>query len=53
LYRLPKQSNILKFCWTFQPGTLALVQVLALRQEKAELLGFPNFAELSMASKVS
>lgn len=29
------------------------VQVLTLRQEKAELLGFSNFAELSMASKVS
>jgi hypothetical protein len=26
--------------------------VLALRQEKAKLLGFANFAELSMASKV-
>lgn len=25
---------------------------MALRQEKAELLGFPNFAEVSMASKV-
>jgi Zn-dependent oligopeptidase len=26
--------------------------VLKLRNEKAELLGFKNFAELSMASKV-
>lgn len=33
------------------PPTTA-VQVLALRQEKAELLGFNNFAEVSMASKV-
>lgn len=30
----------------------AAPQVLALRQEKAELLGFKNFAEVSMASKV-
>ena len=29
------------------------VQVLSLRKEKAQLLGFANFAELSMASKVS
>lgn len=28
------------------------LQVLALRQEKAELLGFKNFADVSMASKV-
>ena len=28
------------------------VQVLSLRKEKAQLLGFANFAELSMASKV-
>lgn len=33
------------------PPTTVL-QVLALRQEKAELLGFNNFAEVSMASKV-
>ncbi|EFN52299.1 hypothetical protein CHLNCDRAFT_139059 [Chlorella variabilis] len=31
----------------------AAVPVLALRQEKAELLGFPNFAEVSMASKMA
>jgi hypothetical protein len=31
---------------------LLLLQVLQLRQEKAALLGFKNFAELSMASKV-
>ena len=28
-------------------------KVLALRQEKAELLGFKNYAELSMASKMA
>ena len=28
-------------------------QVLSLRREKAELLGFKNFAEVSMASKAS
>ena len=28
-------------------------KILSLKQEKAELLGFPNHAEVSMASKVS
>lgn len=31
---------------------LVFLQILALRQESAALLGFPNFAELSMDSKV-
>jgi Zn-dependent oligopeptidase len=31
---------------------MLMTQVLALRQEKAELLGFSSFAEVSMASKV-
>ncbi len=34
------------------PCHLEPSQVLALRQEKAELLGFKNFADVSMASKV-
>ena len=33
-------------------SNLNLFQVLSLRKEKAKLLGFENFAELSMASKV-
>lgn len=33
-------------------NTPIIEQVLKLRQEKAQLLGFQNFADLSMASKV-
>jgi oligopeptidase A len=33
-------------------NTPIIDKVLALRQEKAQLLGFKNYAELSMASKV-
>lgn len=36
----------------FLAWTLPLAQVLSLRREKAELLGFDNYAEVSMASKV-
>jgi Zn-dependent oligopeptidase len=34
-------------------AALFLWQILTLKQEKARLLGFKNYAELSMASKVS
>lgn len=33
-------------------NTPIIEQVLSLRQEKARLLGFDNYAQLSMASKV-
>ena len=33
-------------------NTPLIERILTLRQDKAELLGFPNFAELSMARKV-
>lgn len=41
---------VIKPSWN-RPSTAA-AQVLALRQEKAELLGFKHFADVSMASKV-
>lgn len=52
-----KRSVSTSSCDAYQsprPSTsfLPLPQVLSLRAEKSKLLGFKNFAELSMASKV-
>lgn len=38
---------------TQQSALFSTPQVLSLRQEKSKLLGFNNFAELSMSKKVS
>jgi hypothetical protein len=40
-------SAVLSCC-----AVLCCAQVLSLRQEKAKILGFDNFSQLSMASKV-
>lgn len=40
-------------CAVHCAAAAALQQILQLRQEKAELLGFKNYAQLSMASKMA
>lgn len=47
------RANIMRASSGEKDNSPIIEKVLSLKQEKAKLLGYANFAEVSMASKVS